>query len=240
MLLVSLGACSGEGSSESTSGLTREQLEERAAAGSSSAGSSSAGSSSGPSSGVVLLRIDKQISSGALARVRRGTKQALASNANTLIIELDTPGGSIETMWKLGRAIADASASGLQTVAWINDKALSAGVLLALACDRIYSVPQGSVGAAAPVVIGPAGMQELPEEIAEKQKSALRAQFRAWAEKRNRPEVLAEAMVDSRVEVLEVEIDMERRLLTRAEWEDLQTRGEPGRLIRKVDGDQSL
>lgn len=182
----------------------------------------------------VHVRVDGPLDVGTQSLLARGIREARELGV-PLVIELDTPGGAIELMWELANQIDRASSDGVQTTAWVNDKALSAGALLAIACERIYMNPHGVIGAAMPVQAGPEGIVAIPDEGArEKITSATRSSFRAFAEKKNRPAALAEAMVDLDVEVREVLVDGERRLITGKEWDDARERGDAPELLSTV------
>jgi membrane-bound serine protease (ClpP class) len=176
--------------------------------------------------GAVRARIEGPLDIGTGSLLARAIRAARERQA-PLVLELDTPGGEVELMWKLARQLDDASRGGVRTVAWVNDRALSAGVFLALACERIYVRPEGTLGAAAPVTLVPGGgVGAIPDPLMqEKVTSAVRASFRALAESRGRPSALAEAMVDSGVGVREVLIDGERRLMTQTEYDDARMQG---------------
>ena len=89
--------------------------------------------------------------------------------------------------------------SRVRTIAFINKRAISAGALIALASEKIVMADGGTIGAAAPVQIGQGG--EKAEPVSEKTVSYVRKEFRATAESRKRPPLIAEAMVDSDVEI---------------------------------------
>ena len=128
--------------------------------------------------------------------MERACDHAIDEGHAALILDIDTPGGEIELMWQLSRRLDRASEDGLLTAAWVHDRATSAGSLLALSCERVYMSPTSTIGSAAPVVPGPAGIAPIPEEggVREKVTSLLRSQFRAVAERHGRPPALAEAM----------------------------------------------
>jgi membrane-bound serine protease (ClpP class) len=192
-----------------------------------------------PTSGeVVHVRIDGPLDVGTKSLLRRAIREAKQADGR-LVIELDTPGGEIELMWQLAQQIADASDDGLLTVCWVNDKALSAGALLAIACERIYMKTTGVIGAAMPVVASPGGgIMEIPDPGArEKVSAAVRKSFHAFAQKRKRPTAIAEAMVDPSVGVRQVrEKNGELRLITFSEWDDLRVTGsgDPPELVRTI------
>ena len=104
-----------------------------------------------------------------------------------------------------------------------------------MACDPLYMAPQGAIGAAAPVALGPAGVGQIPDEtLRAKVVSALRSSFRAWAEAHGRPPSLAEAMVDREVGVREAKVDGVPRLMTQVEYDDARMRGDALELVRTI------
>lgn len=187
------------------------------------------------SGGVTHVRIEGALDVGTQALLSRALREAGKRN-DRLLLEVDTPGGEIELMWKLASALLDASDQGIGTVCWVHDRALSAGALIAMACERLYMREHATIGSALPVSIGPAGLMPASkdEEVKEKLSSALRGEFRGVAEKRGRPGLVAEAMVDPEVEVLEVRVDGELRLISAVALEDLRKRGDEVRFERTV------
>lgn len=185
--------------------------------------------------GVTRMRIHGELDVGTLGTLQRAVNAAREGHHSHLVIEIDTPGGEVELMRQIGRAIREAARDRI-VVAWIHDRAWSAGVLVSLACDRIYMSSQASIGSAMPVTIGPNGLQSLPEDegVREKLTSALRAEFRGMAERDKRSGALAEAMVDPHVEVREIEVDGARRIVTGKEWDDLRVAGDPPQLVRTL------
>jgi membrane-bound serine protease (ClpP class) len=188
-----------------------------------------------PGAAVVHVRIDGPLDVGTQSLLSRGIRRAKDENVG-LLVELDTPGGEIELMWRLATMLDQASRDGVTTTAWINDKALSAGALLAIACDRIYMSAHGVIGASMPVTTGPEGMiQEIPDSgVREKITAAARSSFHAFAQKRNRPPALAEAMVDRDVEVRQVRIGGQTKLITGSEWDDAREKGEAPELVATI------
>src|SRR5262245_59204972 len=185
---------------------------------------------------VYVVPIRGELDSTMLSLVRRGVAWAADSKASVLVFEINTPGGEVPLMWEIARAIGPPNEPphGVPTVAFITDRALSAGALVALSCQKIYATETATIGAATPVQVGPTGIAPLPEGIRPKLVSALRADFRASAEAGGRNPRLAEAMVDAEVELLEAEVEGERRVLTRDEYDVLAARGAPGRVLKTL------
>lgn len=183
---------------------------------------------------VPLARIEGEIELSHGALLRRAFERARASGG-LVLLELDTPGGSVDVMRQLAEQMDEAQTNGLRIVGWVEGEAASAGALLAMACDLLYLRPSASMGSATPIAILPGfGLIELGAEEREKLQSILRAQFRAVAERRGRPPQLAEAMIGIDQEVREVRVAGELRLVSRSEWEDLRESGTPVELVRTL------
>jgi membrane-bound serine protease (ClpP class) len=128
--------------------------------------------------------------------VRRIVDQASTDGAAAVILEINTLGGRLDA----GLAIRDVLVTApIRTVAFVNPRAISAGALIALAAERIAIADGSTIGAAAPVQIGLRGAPE--GTVGEKTVSFVRKEFRATAESRQRPPLIAEAMVDADVEI---------------------------------------
>ncbi len=189
-----------------------------------------------PPRGVTHVRLSGPIDIGAQALLSRGVRTAQSRGDRTLLIELDTPGGALDVLWDVQKQLLAADQQGLALACWIREHAASAGALVALTCERVYMSSSGTIGSAYPVRVGPAGLLPLPEDdgVREKELSFLRAQFASMAQKRGRPAPLAEAMVDPGVEVRQVKIDGELRLLDGEAWDALRESATPYELVQTV------
>jgi len=130
---------------------------------------------------------------GLASFVRRALEEAVAQNAQVVIFEIDTFGGRVDAMLFIKDLIFRAP---VETVAFVNSKAWSAGVFLALSCEKIFMVPDGSMGASEP-----RGGMEDAEKPDPKVVSAIRAQIEALAKERGRDPLLFAGMVDRDVEI---------------------------------------
>jgi membrane-bound serine protease (ClpP class) len=125
--------------------------------------------------------------------------EAGAGDASAVILEINTFGGRLDAAVLIRDALLEAR---LPTVAFVNHRAISAGALIALATEKIAMAGGSTIGAATPVAVGAPGAEAPP--VAEKTVSYVRKEFRATAESRGRPPLIAEAMVDADVEVPEL------------------------------------
>ena len=185
--------------------------------------------------GVIVVKFDDQLNYGGLSLLRRAIDQAQAEGTD-LVVVLDTPGGEVGLMYQIGEALRRARDEGVQTVAFVDRRALSAGVLVAMSCDLIYMAPGSVIGAATPITIGPQGMQDVDKKI----KAGMQAEWRAYAEEQGRPPLLAEAMVNADVEVLLIEQSGMERLVSGTEWDDLLEQEAEVRLVRTIADSETL
>jgi membrane-bound ClpP family serine protease len=127
-----------------------------------------------------------------------------------VLLEIDTPGGRVDFTKRICAAITQAR--NCQVVAFIKGGkyggAISAGAAVAFACNKIYMAENTIIGAAAPTALSGGSAKDVKElfgeEVGEKIHSAWRAYLASLAEQHNRPALLAGAMVDKDLEVIEV------------------------------------
>jgi membrane-bound serine protease (ClpP class) len=145
---------------------------------------------------VYVAPIEGMIDLGLAPFVDRVLSEATDAGAAAVILEINTFGGRVDAAVLIRDALLNAK---VPTVAFINKRAISAGALIALATEKIFMGDGGTIGAATPVQAGQPGGAAQPVE--EKTVSYVRKEFRATAEARKRPPLIAEAMVDADVEI---------------------------------------
>ncbi len=126
--------------------------------------------------------------------LERGIEQAVNQDAELIVIQLNTPGGSVTLMNELVQQILASPVPVAVFVAPEGALAASAGTLLVLAGDIAAMSPGSAIGAASPV-----GLQgeEIATTEALKTKEILKASVRAMAERRGEEAVtLAEEAID--------------------------------------------
>jgi membrane-bound serine protease (ClpP class) len=139
---------------------------------------------------VFVAPVEGMIDLGLAPFVQRVLNEAAAADAAAVILEINTFGGRVDAAVLIRDALLNAR---VKTVAFVNKRAISAGALISLAAERIAMADGGTIGAATPVQMGQGGA---PEAVSEKTVSYVRKEFRATAEARKRPPLIAEAMVD--------------------------------------------
>lgn len=141
---------------------------------------------------VVIVPITGTIEPGLGSFLDRAIRDAENANATTIILDINTPGGRLDTVLEMRDRIMSTD---IHVVAFVNREAFSAGALITIASDEIWMTPGAVYGAATPIS-GATG-----ETADEKTISAVRSTFRSTAEEQGRDPAIAEAMVDPSVAV---------------------------------------
>jgi membrane-bound serine protease (ClpP class) len=147
-----------------------------------------------PTPVVYVIAIEGMIDLGLAPFLSRTIRDAQAAGAAAVLLDINTFGGRVDAAVAMRDALLNAP---VRTIAFVNQRAISAGALIALACDTLIMTKGGTIGAATPVLGGTGETQPADE----KSVSYVRSEFRATAETRNRPPEFAEAMVDADVEI---------------------------------------
>ena len=165
-----------------------------------------------PQPRVVVASIRGPLSTAAVYVVHRAVRTALDVSASRIVVEIDTPGGAVTTMREIEQILgAIRDTEGIRVSAFVSHQAWSAGGYLALACDETFMAPGASLGAITPIVAGIDGASQIPDDdVRAKALSVFRADVRALVERRGDLSadalVIAEALVDPRMEVFEVRV----------------------------------
>ena len=173
---------------------------------------------------VYVIPVRGDISDPILYIVRRGLKEAIAKNADAIILDMKTQGGPTDAMFGIVEAIDQFHG---ETVTYINHEAGSAGAIIAGTTKEIYFAPKAVMGAAL-VVQG--GGAEIPESMKMKITSFYGAKASAYAEGKGRYRIdVIRAMMDAKFEfkIGEVVIKEKDSTLTLRASQAVQLYGNP-------------
>jgi len=140
---------------------------------------------------VMVMEIKNEIDPRMTRYVELALEHAEETEADIVIIEMDTYGGILTD----AKDIVD-KIMGFKKPVWvfINSDAASAGALISIACDSIYMSPGATIGAA--TVVDGSG-----EKAPDKYQSYMRSIMRSTAEENKRDPTIAEGMVDEEVQI---------------------------------------
>ena len=164
---------------------------------------------------VYLIPVSGEVSPQMASFIKRAVNDIPKKDNTLIVFELDTFGGRVDSAFEIVDTIT--GITGALTLAYVKTKAISAGSLIALSCNRLVMKTGTTIGDCAPISLGPEG----PQMLGEKFQSPLRARFRALAKKNGYDENLAESMVSENLEIIRVTVGGKTRYLESTELNDM-------------------
>ncbi len=180
---------------------------------------------------VVVIPVENEVDYGLYAFLKRATAEALAENPDHLIYKVNTYGGELHSAFEIVDLIQ--SVQGAGTWVYVEQKAISAGALISLACNRMAMGEGTTIGDCAPITQSAEGGIVM---LGEKIQSPLRAKFRNLAERNGYPSLLSEAMVTADIGVVQAWRSGARdpEYFTVREWEGMPAARKAGFREHKV------
>ena len=196
---------------------------------------------------VNVIKIDGAIGPVAARYVSKQIERAEDEGAACLIIKVDTPGGLDSSMRSMIQAILASRVPVVVYVAPAGGRCASAGVFIAMSADIVAMTPGTSIGAAHPVTIGEAQVDEdTMEKIVNdsatyiKGLATQRGRNAEWAEKAVRESATATAEEALELGVIEIIAESVSDLIEKIDGHPVdETRGGPlqtaGAEIRNIE-----
>ena len=124
--------------------------------------STSAQPVSGTGNVVVIANFNVQVDPGSVAFMSRVVSTAQSQNAAAIVVEMNTPGGSLNDMLSIISSITEANQSSIPTYTFIvpNGLGASAGSYIAMATNRILMAPGSIIGPSTPYIIGGTALEQ--------------------------------------------------------------------------------
>jgi len=164
---------------------------------------------------AYLIKLQGTITDAYAEAIKRKIEFASEQGGDTIILEMDTPGGTVSGSMNLGDFIHEKVEGGTNIIAYINPQAYSGGTMVALACKTIYiDKTIGKMGDVAPINFS-------GEMVSEKFQAPIRKTMETYARARGYPVPLVHSMVTTDIEVLRIrdDADSEWRYVTRTDWD---------------------
>ncbi len=147
---------------------------------------------SAASGGILRLKLDDTINPITQEYIERGIAEASRTNASAVLIEINTPGGLLDATRKIVEAMLASPVPVIVYVTPSGSRAASAGLFILEAADVAAMAPGTNTGAAHPVVLGGAKLDDVMKTKMENDAAAL---MRSVVAKRGRNVELAESGV---------------------------------------------
>lgn len=164
---------------------------------------------------VYVVPIAGNVEPSMAAFLKRVVADIPDSPESVIVLEMDTFGGRVDSALEMVDILLNVKNA--KTIAFVTNKAISAGALISLACQQLVMKNHTTLGDCAPITYSNKG----PQMMGEKFQSPLRAKFRTLAKRNGYPVVLAESMVTADMEVYRITLEGETVYLDAREYEDL-------------------
>jgi membrane-bound serine protease (ClpP class) len=150
---------------------------------------------------IYLLKVDGIINPASAGHIVKGIDKAEQEGASCLVIQMDTPGGLMESMRSIVKRMLSAQIPVIVYVAPSGSRAGSAGVFITLAAHIAAMAPGTNIGAAHPVQMG----EKIDETMEAKILNDTVAYIRTSAKQRGKNEDWAEKAVTESISAQEDE-----------------------------------
>jgi membrane-bound serine protease (ClpP class) len=168
---------------------------------------------------VVVIPVEKEVDYGLYAFLKRATAEALLEKPDHIVYKVNTYGGELHSAFEIVDLIL--SVKDVSTWVYVEQKAISAGALISLACNRMAMGDGTTIGDCAPITQSAEGGIVM---LGEKIQSPLRAKFRNLAERNGYPSLLSQSMVTADIGVIGAypkDTTLTPEYFTVKEWESL-------------------
>ncbi len=111
---------------------------------------------------VVVADFNLPVDPGSEAFISRVVATAQSQNAEAIVIEMNTPGGSLGNMLNILSSITSANQSGIPTYTFIEPNGLgsSAGCYIAMATNKILMASGSIIGSSTPYIVGGTDLEQ--------------------------------------------------------------------------------
>ena len=149
---------------------------------------------------AAVITCHGMIDDGLYRSIQRRTDEALGRGVKYLIYDISTYGGLVQSADDISKFLIHEAGKKARTVAYVSTEAISAGAMVAVACQDILMKENTTIGCSAPIMMG----DKLEGAEREKIESFLRAAFSRAAQANGYPEALLKAMVSAQIEVYQI------------------------------------
>jgi membrane-bound serine protease (ClpP class) len=196
-----------------------------------------------PDKSVAVIRLSGEVDDFSRDTLFRHFREAESAGAKTVILEIDTYGGLVTSGLDISRFLRGQSE--IHVIAFIDNKAISAGALVALACDEIVMAPGAVLGDCAPIVLDQTGnLAPLPAAERAKMQSPILRDFEDSARRDGYNPLLVDAMVKVETSVyLIADAQGHERIVDEADYKKLTAAGEwkdASGVTNPIDGPETL
>ena len=163
----------------------------------------------------------------------RTLERAEKEGYSRVILKIDTYGGVVLSAREITEKLLRLK---IPTTAFVETKAISAGIFIAWACDEIVMAPHTTLGDAQMIMQTPEGIKEAPEKLV----TVYRSDWKKASDAKARSFSLAQGFFDVKTEVLWVRDGVAKKFMLREDYEQIPPENRPAILRVLVKKDQLL
>ncbi|MBK1877896.1 hypothetical protein JIN87_13550 [Pelagicoccus mobilis] len=152
----------------------------------------SAGDLEGPK--FYVIPVQGPIGPPTLFAVRGGVKTAIAEGYDHVVLDMDTPGGRLDSTLEIMEVLDRFPG---KTITYVNEEAISAGAIISAVTDEIYFTSKAVIGSAEPVT---GQGEDINESMKRKLMSYLNAKMEAYTDEYPFRSDVIRAMMDPEFE----------------------------------------
>lgn len=196
---------------------------------------------------AAVIVLDGEVNDFTQTMLEKRLQSARDAGARTVILSINTWGGAALSAIEISQLLK--RQDDLHVIAFVERKAISAGAMIALACDEIVMQPGSMLGDCAPIVPG----QQLEKTERAKSEGPILAEFADSAQRNGYDPLLVQSMVSvgrvvhyvqgSDGERRFVDADGYERLVKNGDWKPVEGVANPvddGESLLTVTADQAL
>lgn len=186
---------------------------------------------------IHWIQVDGPITPVTAKYIIDAVDRAVKEDAELLIIQMDTPGGLMQSTWSINKALLADEVPVAVYISPSGGRAASAGVFISYAAHLVAMAPSTNIGSAHPVSMGG---QDTSKVMTEKVVNDAVAHIRGAAAKRGRNVEWAEKAVQQSVSITETEaLELKVADVIAANADDLLKQLD-GRTVELKDGERVL
>ncbi|MBC7782851.1 MAG: hypothetical protein H7144_03345 [Burkholderiales bacterium] len=150
---------------------------------------------------AIVLDVKGEINDFTASQLKRRIEKAKAAGADTIILDIDTPGGAVGAALEMSRLLKREGTT-LNTIAFVDPMAYSAGTMISLACREIVMSPGAMLGDCAPILMSQSGgLEQITGAERAKIESPIVADFEDSAERNGHDPLIARAFVQFKLTI---------------------------------------
>ncbi|MGN6368090.1 MAG: NfeD family protein [Phycisphaerae bacterium] len=159
-----------------------------------------------PHDKAAIIRLNAEVDDIMRESLERRIDVARKAGCTLVVLEMDTYGGLLTSALAIDKIVKKLPSEHMDVVAWVHDKAYSAGAFISLSCEQIVMSREAAMGDCAPIQINPiiGGVNPMPAAERAKAVSPIIEDLDESAAQNHYDKMVLRAMVVAEIEIHKV------------------------------------